>query len=330
MSRPLRVEYSGAIYHVVCRGNARQRIFHEEADYQRLVDGLAVTVNRYGWELFSFVLMPNHFHLFFRTPQPSLSRGMQYLASGYANWFAKKHRSPGHLLQGRFKSQLVEDESYFWSVSRYIHLNPVRGKRPLVSHPREWPWSTYPGYASRRAGVDWVAYGFVHAAWQGDVGGHDPETAYRRYVERGLTEQPENPFRDATGGWLLGSSKFVAEVRARIAQAGNHDQVAAVRQLSALDPGMVQSAVAAHYGVDPRTFQNRGGESISRDVAAWLCRQLTTGTLRELAVVFGLGHADSVRNLTRRVDRALPESRKLRQDIAAIRQELLETEKTEA
>jgi putative transposase len=82
MSRPLRVEHPGAIYHVMCRGNARQRIFHDEADHQRLVDGLALTVSRFGWELFSFVLMPNHFHLFLRTPPPSLSRGMQYLASG--------------------------------------------------------------------------------------------------------------------------------------------------------------------------------------------------------------------------------------------------------
>jgi putative transposase len=329
MSRPLRVEYPGAIYHVICRGNARQQIFRDDDDYQRLVDGLALTVGRYGWELFSFVLMPNHFHLFFRTPQPSLSRGMQYLASGYANWFAKRHRRPGHLLQGRFKSQLVEDESYFWSVSRYVHLNSVRGKRPLVSHPRDWPWSSYPGYASRRARVDWVAYGFVYAAWQGDMGGHDPETAYRRYVERGLTDEPENPFRDATGGWLLGSSKFVDQIRARVRQTGQYDddELPAALRLPAVDLVTIQSAVAAHYGVDPRTFRNRRSSSISRDVAAWLCRQLTTCTLRELAVIFGLGHADSVRNLTRRVDRALPDSRKLRQDIAAIRRELLETER---
>jgi REP element-mobilizing transposase RayT len=105
MSRPLRVEYPGAIYHLMCRGNGRQRVFRDDVDYQRLIDGLAVTVSRYGWEVFSFVLMPNHFHLFVRTPQPNLSRGMQYLASGYANWFAKRHRCPGRLLQGRFKSQ---------------------------------------------------------------------------------------------------------------------------------------------------------------------------------------------------------------------------------
>ena len=142
MARPLRIEFPGAIYHVMSRGNARRTIFRDEGDYQRLIDGLAVVVFRLGWDLISFVVMPNHFHLLVRTPQPNLSRGMQYLTSGYANWCGRRHRRPGHTFQGRFKSQLVEDESYFWTVSRYIHLNPVRGQRPLAAHPRDWAWSS--------------------------------------------------------------------------------------------------------------------------------------------------------------------------------------------
>jgi putative transposase len=134
----------------MCRGDARQQIFREEADYQRLVDGLTVTVNRFGWELLSFVQMPNHFQLFHRTPQPSLSRGMQFLGRSHSDWFAKRNRYPGHRLQGRFKSQSVEDESYFWSVSRYVQLNSVRGKKPPPSHPRVWLSSSYPRYALRR------------------------------------------------------------------------------------------------------------------------------------------------------------------------------------
>jgi len=107
MSRPLKVECPGAIYLVMCRGNARQRIFDDESDHQRLIDGLALTVGRFGWELFSFVLMPNHFHLFLRTPQPSLSRGMQYLAStctppGREMWAAatRKRRTAATLSEG--------------------------------------------------------------------------------------------------------------------------------------------------------------------------------------------------------------------------------------
>lgn len=133
MARPLRIEFPGAIYHVISRGNARQRIFDDDTDCQRFLNGLKTVVLACAWEMLSFALMPNHIHLFFRTLEPNLSCGMQRLLSGYANWFAKRHQQPGHLLQGRFKGELIEDDSYFWTVSRYIHLNPVRGKRPLVA-----------------------------------------------------------------------------------------------------------------------------------------------------------------------------------------------------
>jgi SAM-dependent methyltransferase len=94
---------------------------------------------------------------------------MQYLTSGYANWCGRRHRRPGHTFQGRFKSELIEDESYFWTVSRYIHLNPVRGKRPLAVHPRDWPWSSYSGYDRRRRRVEWVAYDALYSAWRFQV-----------------------------------------------------------------------------------------------------------------------------------------------------------------
>ena len=158
MARPLRIQDPGAIYHVMARGNGRQLLFHEQDDYQRMFDGLVKTVDRTGWEVFAFVWMPNHIHIFFRTPEPNLSKGMPYLLSGYANWYAKRHRRTGHLFQGRFKGELIENESYFWNVSRYLHLNPVRGKRPLVAHPREWQWRSYPGCASEKARHEWLAY----------------------------------------------------------------------------------------------------------------------------------------------------------------------------
>ena len=232
MARPLRIEFAGAIYHVMSRGNARQGIFDDERDYERLRDGLAQTVARYGWELLTFVFMPNHVHLFLRTPQPNLSRGMQYLLSGYANWFSKRHQRPGHLLQGRFKGELVEDESYFWTVSRYIHLNPVRGHRPLVTHPRDWAWSSYPGYASRSQRLEWVAYDVVHSAWQGEMGGSSGEVAYRRFVEQGLVQLPESPLRKAAYGWLLGSQRFVDAMRERMKRPHYEDDVPAARRLS--------------------------------------------------------------------------------------------------
>ncbi len=131
MARPLRIQFPGAIYHAMSRGNGRQKIFCDEPDYGRFLEGLEATVDKFGFEIFSIVCMPNHTHLFILTPDPNLSQGMQYQLSGYANWFNTRHGRPGHLFQGRFKGELIEDEQYFWNVSRYIHLNPVWGKRPL-------------------------------------------------------------------------------------------------------------------------------------------------------------------------------------------------------
>ena len=172
------------------------------------VKGLETVVGRLGWDLLCFVLMPNHFHLLVRTPRPNLSRGMQHLTSGYANWCSRRHRRPGHTFQGRFKSELIEDESYFWTVSRYIHLNPVRGKRPLADHPRDWPWSSYPGYDRRRRHVGWVAYEALHSAWRGESGGNDPEAAYRRFVEQGLARAPAKPL-SVRGAWLAAGQRDV-------------------------------------------------------------------------------------------------------------------------
>ena len=95
MAEPLRIQYARAIYHATARGNGRQRLFHEDDDYQRMTDGLQRTVERTGWEVFAYAWMPNHIHLFFRTPRPNLSKGMQYLLSGYANWYAKRHQRTG-------------------------------------------------------------------------------------------------------------------------------------------------------------------------------------------------------------------------------------------
>ena len=111
MARPLRIQFEGAIYHVMARGNGKQLLFYAEDEYRRMMSGLEQTVLRTGWEVFSFVWMPNHIHLFFRTPHPNLSKVMQYLLSGYANWYAKRHQRPGHLFQGCFKEELIEDDS---------------------------------------------------------------------------------------------------------------------------------------------------------------------------------------------------------------------------
>jgi len=327
MARPLRIEYAGAIYHVMSRGNARQRIFLHDGDREKMLKDLEDTVVRCGWELFSFCLMPNHFHLFFRTPQPNLSRGMQRLLSTYANGFAKRHRRPGHLFQGRFKGELVEDETYFWTVSRYIHLNPVRGKRPLVRHPREYGWSSYRGYADKRKRLSWLAYDVLLDAWQGEMGGSDPSPAYRRYVEQGVISPPENPFSKAAYGWLLGCQEFVERIRQEVKPPRFADEVPRARLLGSVNLETVLEHVIDYYGVAPELLASRGNGHIARAVSAWLARRLTSATLRELSIPLGLGRPESVSNLTRRIDQQIEKDSQLREAIHTIESQLSQNTK---
>jgi putative transposase len=112
MPRRLRIEFEGAIYHVMARGNARQKIVRDDGDRRRLIDGLEHTVVRHGWELLCYVVMGNHLHLMVKTPRPNLSVGMQSFLSGYAIWAGRRWRRPGHLFQGRYRTEMIEDESY--------------------------------------------------------------------------------------------------------------------------------------------------------------------------------------------------------------------------
>ncbi len=301
----------------MARGNGRQRLFHGDDDYQRMLEGLEKTVLRTGWEVFSFVWLPNHIHLFFRTPQPNLSRGMQYLLSGYANWYAKRHQRPGHLFQGRFKGEVVEDESYFWAVSHYLHLNPVRGRRPLATHPCDWRWSSYPGYAGKAARLDWMCYDAVYAAWQGEMGGGDPVAAYRRFVESGIESPPANPLEAAQEGWLLGGEEFISRIKRLLKRPRNPDEVPQWRRLEQNAEDIVQ-AVAEFYGTSAESYCVRRSRARGRDLAAYLVHRRTTITLREVASLFGLGHPDSASNLIRRAESALAQSPKLRLDLENI------------
>lgn len=316
MPRRLRVEFEGAIHHVMSRGNARQDIVHDDDDRQRLIDDLERTVIRSGWELLAFVVLSNHLHLLVKTPQANLARGMQAFLSGYAHWSQRRRGRPGHLFQGRYKAELVEDESYYWTVSRYIHLNPVRAG--LVSHPAAWCWSSYPGYAAGSQRRSWVGYDTLLRAWRGEYGGKDSAAAYCRFVDAGVAEPPASPFREAFGGWVLGSARFVERVRALAGPVVADPAAPEARALAGLTVDAVLAAVACYYGLPGEELSRRHGAMEARAAAAWLCRRYTQAPQRELAPRLGLSGAASVPNLTRWLDAQLARRPELSAELSAI------------
>src|SRR5713101_2156712 len=149
VARKLRVEYAGAIYHVMNRGDRREAIFKDSADRQRFLDTLGEACLKTGWQVLAYCLMPNHFHLVLETPQANLVAGMKGLLGVYTSRFNRRHKLFGHLFSGRYKSLIVDGggEGYLRTVCDYVHLNPARAKLLLPEQPlRQYPWSSWPKY----------------------------------------------------------------------------------------------------------------------------------------------------------------------------------------
>jgi REP element-mobilizing transposase RayT len=216
MARKLRVEYAGASYHVMNRGDRRELIFMDDADRQRFVDTLGEACAKTGWQVHAYVLMPNHFHVVVETPQPNLVAGMKWLLGTYTSRFNRRHKLFGHLFSGRYKSLIVDGSGngYLKSVGDYVHLNPARAKLMAADAPlKSFAWSSWPAYLlapSKRPA--WLRVDRLLGA----RGIPEDNPAGRQRLEqaleerRGLAEGEE--FKPIRRGWCLGEEKFREEL----------------------------------------------------------------------------------------------------------------------
>lgn len=173
MAKPWRIQFPGAVYHVMSRGNNRREIFLGDDDRLRFMDCLAASTDRFKLRIHAFCLMSNHYHLFIKTPEPNLSQALHWLNATYTRRFHLRHRTGGHLLQGRYKAVLVDDQSHRLHLSAYIHLNPVRAL--LVDDPSLYRWSSCRDY-TRGPRYEWLSPDEVLASY-----GPDPASQRRNY-----------------------------------------------------------------------------------------------------------------------------------------------------
>jgi len=215
MPRAKRICFPGAVYHIIQRGNNKQNIFLNDVDRLYFLKLLREAKTRYGYYLYCYALMDNHFHMTIETPSDiSISEIMHFVEGRYASLFNNKHRMVGHLFQSRFKSILVEKEAYLLELSRYIHLNPV--KAGYVISPEQYLWSSYKCYiGSRRdslVNVDYLLSYFSDG--EGEKAGRE----YGKFVEEGLVNMADNfdwIDNNAFRKYFLGSKEFVKKFQKR-------------------------------------------------------------------------------------------------------------------
>lgn len=211
MSRPLRLEFPGAIYHITARGNAREAIFLDDEDKLLFLAVLAEVVSNFGWLCHAYCLMDNHYHLLIETPDGNLSQGMRQVNGVYTQRFNRRHARVGHLFQGRFKAILVERESYLLELCRYIVLNPVRAN--MVTDINRYLWSSYPATVGSQPAPAWLTTEWVLGQF-----GNRRALAQRKYAE--FVAQGQNlssPWPALKGQALLGSAQFVEQLQPLLA-----------------------------------------------------------------------------------------------------------------
>ena len=309
MTRPLRIEYPGAFYHVTSRGDEKREIYKSSRDRERFLDYLASAVERYRAVIHGYCLMTNHYHLLLETPRGNLSQIMQHINGAYTTYFNVKRKRVGHLFQGRFKGILVEADQYALEVSRYMHLNPVRAG--MVDEPAKYPWSSYLAYTGKSPAPEWLTCSFIFEL----LGSKHAQLTekYREYVEDLLGRDYDSPFCGTVAGTILGSPEFVEEMMAEHMDAEpQREDVPAVR------------ALHHRFSIENiawKTSEKVPEPALARFLAIHLCHQHSGAKLKEIGSFFGLSDS-GVSKVSFRLRRQLEMSQELREKVRGILSDL--------
>jgi len=226
MSRSWRIEYEGALYHLLSRGNQGTDIFVDEKDRGRFIDTVGDMSEKYDMDIFAYVLMNNHYHLLVRTRQANLKKAMQWFGTTYTQRFNRRHFRSGHLFQGRYKSIIVQNDAYLMQISYYIHRNPLRAG--IIDRLADYPWSSYRVYAYGHDCPSWVSTDLILSQFGDD---QDCHRRYREKVQRYAAEE-KHLFEDLRHGLVFGSQQFVEKIRKKYTPAKTESSIPQQRQVS--------------------------------------------------------------------------------------------------
>ncbi|RFP13605.1 MULTISPECIES: transposase [unclassified Duganella] len=207
MTRPLRIEFPGALYHITTRGNRKAAIYRDDTDRLVWQQTLSEVCRQFNFVVYAFCQMGNHFHLLLEAVDGNLSQGMRQLNGVYSQYFNRRHDLVGHVFQGRYSAILVQRETYLLEVARYIVLNPVRAK--LVTTAQDWPWSSYRQTLTLATAPTWLCVDRLLAHF--DTTFTSAADSYRKFVDAGI--DCPNPASQIHKQLLLGDGEFIEQFK---------------------------------------------------------------------------------------------------------------------
>ena len=294
MARKLRVQYPGAIYHIMNRGDRREVIFLDDVDRRCFLQTLSEACEKTRWQVHAYCLMGNHFHLVVETPQPNLVDGMKWLLGTYTNRYNRRHKEFGHVFSGRYKALIVDGSGngYLRTVCEYVHLNPVRAK---LLQPEEalsgYAWSSYPSYLQAPAmRPQWLRTdrvlgecGIPGDTWAG-------RQRFEEVMEQRRAQAADESYKQIRRGWCFGQAQFREELLAQVDGKLGANHFGAERQESGeqkarriIDEELVKLGLSLE-----QLRLRRSGHPAKARVARRL-RQETTMSLKWVAQELGIG-----------------------------------------
>ena len=318
MPRKPRIEYKGAIYHIMSRGNRGDSIFEDDGDNELFIDTLAEACTKTGWLVHAFCLMGNHYHLLLETPEANLVSGMKWLQGTYTQRFNSRHRQWGHLLQGRYKALVVNGEAdYFLTVSNYVHLNPARARMIPGSGGAEladFRWSSFLLYLDPAKRPEWLSVDRT----LGSLGLTDDRkglVAFKGYMDQRVLEVSGSPdpmdmdaaWSSIRRGWYLGDASFRKELLDRldgvICQQGRRDSFSGeqVREHDELEAERLLRWGVDRLGIKQEELEFLKKSAPVKQALCWLLRKRTIVTNRWLAERLWCGHPSAISTFVSRV-----------------------------
>ena len=287
MARPLRIEYSGAWYHVMNRGASGRDIFTNDGQRLYFLSLLAETRTRFNAEWHAYCLMGNHYHLLVRTPDGNLQRIMRHINGLYTQYSNRTEGTDGTLFRGRYKAILVDAQSYWAGLSRYIHRNPLEAN--LCRALAQYRWSSYRAYAGLEPSPEWLTTDFVLTAIS-------PQKSQQKYVEyvADTDTDADGSIKEQVGGEktrpILGDAKFRARQLTGMPAMIDVPELASERIRPSLE--VIVAKVAGYYKIDVaeiwRQTRGKGVKNPARSVAMYVCQHVGDMRLADIAIAFGL------------------------------------------
>ena len=315
MARPLRINFEDAVYHIIARGNRKEKIFNDDEDKQIFQQKMSKTFLKYSLICYAYCLLDNHYHLFLKTPQANISRAMHYLNAGYANYFSAKYRLYGPLFQGRYKSILVDQDQYSLVLSSYIHLNPYRAK---IKDWLSYPASSLPDYLGKRKPIiENLDTQFILKQFHPHL--THSHKLYLQYLQQNLNLK--YPKEEVYHGIALGQEDFIKRIEKYISSYGKDREIQVTHAVFQSTPEKIITLICNTFQVNSEELLAKRRGNIYRLLAIYLIKNHTSLSLKEIGKIFSMDYT-AVSQTARRFEAKISKDKSLKKKVVQILEKL--------